>query len=121
MLAELNTQLWSKEKNRWSKKSIDLKFPTHFSMVSGCAVSLNNHQVLFVGGHHTMEYDQTIVELPWNQKLFGPIKMPINNQVIKFDFESNMWENITAVPLNTSEIIYGDLVSLNIKIEELVL
>ena len=59
MQAVLDTQLWSKEKISWSKKSIGLNFPTHFSMVSGCAVSLNNHQVLFVGGHHTMEYHQT--------------------------------------------------------------
>ena len=49
--ASFPTQLWSMKKMTWAKKPPE--FPTHISMLSGCAVSINRNKVLFIGGHYT--------------------------------------------------------------------
>ena len=51
------TQLWSMKKMTWAKKPPE--FPTHISMLSGCAVSINRNKVLFIGGHYTQHQFST--------------------------------------------------------------
>ena len=100
--ATLNTQIWSKEKFHWSQKYVGLKFPTHFSILTGCAVSISKHEVLFIGGHHTKHFIPFYTKyfLPLEQAShYYPVAIPVNNQVIKYDFKSNEWENITNIPI----------------------
>ena len=99
---ELNIQVWSKEKLDWSQKTSGLNFPKYFSMLTGCAINIGNHQVLFIGGHHT-------VQIPLLNKVSYSVKMPVNNQVTKYDFKSNEWENITNIPIiEVSDIFIVD-------------
>ena len=100
--AELNIQVWSKEKLDWSQKASGLSFPRYFSMLTGCAVNIGKHQVLFIGGHHTVQ----IFTSHFNYEYEYPVQRPVNNQVIKYDFKSNEWENITNIPIvEVSDII----------------
>ena len=103
--ATLNTQIWSKEKFDWSKRAVGLKFPSDFSMLSGCAVSINKHEVLFIGGHHTQQFFQSHYH-DLSGSNYYPLMMPVNNQVIKYDFKNDKWESITAIPIvKVSEIL----------------
>ena len=84
----MNSQLWSKNKLDWSQKSVELKFPNYIAMVTGCAVTISKYKVLFIGGHHTIIYDQMILPSP----------KQINNLVIEYDFEKGAWRNLSDIP-----------------------
>ena len=77
-------------------------------MLTGCAVSISKHEVLFIGGHHTEEfYKNHHHYIPVDRAShYYPVAMPVNNQVIKYDFKSNKWEHITDIPIvKVSEIL----------------
>ena len=74
-------------------------------MLSGCAVSINKHEVLFIGGHHTQLFFQSHYH-DLSGSNYYPLMMPVNNQVIKYDFKNDKWESITAIPIvKVSEIL----------------
>ena len=93
----MNSQIWSKDKLFWSQKSVELKFPSYFAMVTGCAVTISKYKVLFIGGHHTIG-DKEIQGIIYT---ILPIQKPINNLVIEYDFEKGAWKNLSSIPFPT--------------------
>ena len=74
-------------------------------MLTGCAVSINKHEVLFIGGHHTQLFFQSLYH-DLSGSNYYPLMMPVNNQVIKYDFKNDKWESITDIPIvKVSEIL----------------
>ena len=70
-------------------------------MLTGCAVSISKYEVLFIGGHHTVDfYKANNHFIPMaDSDHYYPIAIPVNNQVIKYDFKSNKWEHVTDIPI----------------------
>ena len=98
--AELNIQVWSKEKLDWSQKAVGMRFPSYFSMLTGCAVDIGKYHVLFIGGHHTKH----ILEL---HQVY-PIQTSINDQTIEYNFKNATWKSLSDIPLSVRvhDILY---------------
>ena len=70
-------------------------------MITGCAVTISKYNVIFIGGHHTIYNDFQ------DDLTFVPISMPINNQVIEYNFEINAWNKFPEInSLDVSEKIH---------------
>ena len=98
--AELNIQVWSKEKLIWNQKAVGMRFPSYFSMLTGCAVDIGKYHVLFIGGHHTKHVK--------DQKKVYPIQISINDQVIEYDFKNATWKSLSDLPLSVrvGDVLY---------------
>ena len=107
--AELNIQVWSKEKLDWSQKAVGMRFPSYFSIFTGCAVDIGKYHVLFIGGHHT-----SIISYYLEPNIVYPIQTSINDQVIEYDFKNATWKSLSELPLS---VRVGDIIyTFNLKI-----
>ena len=86
---ESSTRLWSMKKLRWVNIKNPPKLPTNFSLISGCALSLNRHDILLIGGHHTY---------PSEINRFAVTKVS-NNQVLLFNSSLQTWTWMENIPL----------------------
>ena len=77
-----------------------MRFPSYFSMLTGCAVDIGKYHVLFIGGHHTIHVE--------DQQQEYPIHISINDQVIEYDFKNGTWKSLSDLPLSVrvGDILY---------------
>ena len=92
--AIFSTQLWSMKKRRWANSPILPRLPEDFSFFSGCSVAVDRQRVLLIGGHHNM---------PGKVEHY-PVSVISNNQVILYDFSTNSWTWMAAVPLPLNQV-----------------
>ena len=89
---ESSTRFLSMKKLRWVNTKNTPKLPTNFSLISGCALSLNRHDILLIGGHHTYQ--------PYWVKpvTFAKTVVP-NEQVLLFNSSLQTWIWMENIPL----------------------
>lgn len=90
--AEFSTRFWSMKKLRWVNIKYTPKLPSNFSLISGCALSLNRHDILLIGGHHT--YQPYWVEID----RFAMTVVP-NDRVLLYNSSLQTWTWMENIPL----------------------
>ena len=89
---ESSTRFWSMKKLRWVNIKNTQKLPSNFSLISGCALSLNRHDVLLIGGHHTYKP-------AWEETDRFAMTVVPNDQVLLYNSTLQTWTWMEKIPL----------------------